>query len=205
MKVGGAILAGGEGRRMGGTDKPSLLLGDCRLIDHVVGRLRPQVDVLAISANGDPARFADLGLAVLPDNPERRAGPLAGLATMLDHYARRHPDVTHVLTAPADAPFLPLDLAARLAQAIDGPETIAIAASDGRDHPVAGLWPVNILARLERHLTATGRLSMMAFLDTTEWQSVSFPLSGDIDPFLNVNTPEDLRTAERLMAEHRKS
>jgi molybdenum cofactor guanylyltransferase len=205
MRLGGAILAGGEGRRMGGTDKPSLILGDRRLIDHVAARLRPQVEILAISANGDTSRFADLGLDVRADDPDRRAGPLAGLATMLDHFAAGHPGISHLLTAPADAPFLPDDLAERLADALDGPERIAIAASDGRDHPVAGLWPIAIRGRLEHHLANAERLSIMAFLDQLDWQSVPFPVVNGVDPFLNVNTQEDLRTARRLLAELPKS
>lgn len=190
---------------MGGIDKPSLLLGERRLIDHVADRLKPQVEILTISANGDPSRFTDLGLEIRPDSPQHRAGPLAGLATMLEYYATRHADITHLVTAPADAPFLPVDLAHRLSEVLNDRETVAIASSKGRVHPVAGLWPIALLDRLERHLATAGKLSIMGFLDIIAWKEVAFPLSGGIDPLLNVNTPEDLQAAETLLARHTQS
>jgi molybdenum cofactor guanylyltransferase len=157
MRLGGAILAGGEGRRMGGTDKPSLILGDRRLIDHVAARLRPQVEILAISANGDTSRFADLGLDVRADDPDRRAGPLAGLATMLDHFAAGHPGISHLLTAPADAPFLPDDLAERLADALSSLVGAMLS-------PETGIYPL-ILVMLLTMLAAVAASAYVRHVD----------------------------------------
>ena len=80
----GVILAGGLATRMGGGDKGLLPLGGRRLIDHVVARLAPQCAGLALNANGDPARCADLGLPVLADGVAGHPGPLAGVLAGLD-------------------------------------------------------------------------------------------------------------------------
>lgn len=197
MKVAGAILAGGQGRRMGGIDKPLADLAGRPLIAHVAARLAPQVDHLAVNANGDPARFAFLGLAVVADRPGIGQGPLAGLATMLarlDGAGR----TTHLATAPADTPFLPHDFVSRLAHALAGApaDAIAVASSSARLHPVAGLWPVSLSGDLDAFLAAGGKQSIMAFLDGRTTVSVDFAAPPDgPDPFLNVNTPEELAAA----------
>ena len=197
MKIAGAILAGGQGRRMGGIDKPLADLAGRPLIAHVAARLAPQVDHLVINANGDPARFAFLDLAVVPDRPGIGEGPLAGLATML---ARRHGagDITHLATAPADTPFLPHDLVALLADALahGGGDAIAVAASAGRMHPVAALWPVSLSRDLDSHLATDRKQSFMAFLEGRTVVAVNFAAPPDgPDPFLNVNTPDELAAA----------
>ena len=85
----GVILAGGLSRRMGGGDKALATLGNASLLGHVIDRLEPQVDRLALNANGDPTRFASFGLTVLPDSVEGFAGPLAGVLAGLDWAARQ--------------------------------------------------------------------------------------------------------------------
>lgn len=197
MKIAGAILAGGQGRRMGGIDKPLADLAGRPLIAHVAGRLAPQVDHLVINANGDPARFSFLGLAVAPDRSGIGEGPLAGLASLL---ARLHsaPDFTHLATAPADTPFLPRDLVTRLANALgQAPEgAVAVAASEGRMHPVAGLWPVSLSHDLDIYLATDRKQSFMAFLEGRTVVVVDFATPADgPDPFLNVNTPDELAAA----------
>ena len=84
----GVILAGGQATRMGGGDKGLLQVGGQSLMAHVIARLGPQVDGLALNANGDPARFADLGLPVVADSVDGFAGPLAGatLFIVLEHF-----------------------------------------------------------------------------------------------------------------------
>ncbi|TDH36000.1 molybdenum cofactor guanylyltransferase MobA [Pseudohoeflea suaedae] len=204
MRIAGAVLAGGQGRRMGGLDKPSLELGGRRLIEHALDRLQPQVTTIAISANGDPARYASLGLDILPDDPAYRAGPLAGLATMLRHFSAQ-PELSHIVTVPADAPFIPGNLVPRLCAELGHGTEVAVAQSGDRVHPVVGLWPVALLARLEQHLMRTQKLSIMAFLERIEWQAVAFSPHDGIDPFLNVNTPEDLAYARSLVAGRERS
>ncbi len=135
MRIFGLVLAGGQGRRMGGADKALLPFADGTLLDQAVARLGPQVDRLAVSANGDPARLSRFGLPVLPDDTP--LGPLSGLLVGLRWAAAE--GATHLVTVPVDAPFLPGDLVPRLLLAGDGGP--AVAQAGGRLHPVCGLWP----------------------------------------------------------------
>lgn len=178
----GLILAGGEGRRMGGLDKPLLCVGGVTLLDHIIARLRPQTGCLALSANGDPARFAGRGLPVLPDATPG-LGPLAGVLSGLDWAAAVGCDA--LLSVPGDTPFIPDDLAARLRPAP------AVAASDGRVHHAVALWAVSCRAALRAHLRAGGSRSVFGFARTLPMREVWFA-TVPIDPFFNVNTPEDL-------------
>lgn len=193
----GLILAGGLGRRMGGVDKPLVRLGGRTLLERVVERLGPQCGAgLALSANGDPARFAGFPGSVLPDTVPGLPGPLAGLLAGLDFAAAQRPEVSHVLTVPGDAPFLPADLAMRLGSAMEG-SPIALAASGGREHYTVALWPVGLRGDLRRALVERDERRVGAFIarhgaTVVEW------LVERVDPFLNVNTPEDLAAAAEL-------
>jgi molybdopterin-guanine dinucleotide biosynthesis protein A len=195
----GVILAGGLAARMGGGDKCLAPLAGRRLIDHVTARLAPQVAALALNANGDPARFAALGLPVIADPVPDRPGPLAGLLAGLDWAAGL--GVAALVSVPGDTPFLPRDLVARL-QAAAGPAGVAIAASPDaagrlRAHPVCGLWPVALRGTLRAALAAGAR----RVLPWAEAQGARFAAfdAGPPDPFFNVNTPADLAAAEAAL------
>ncbi len=196
----GIILAGGLGRRLPGIEKALAPLAGRPLVAHVAGRLGPQVAALALSANGDPARFAFLGAAILADEDESRAGPLAGLLAGLDWAAAG--GHAALLAVPCDTPFLPADLGLRLAAAA-GPGGAAVAASpDGggrlRRHPTVGLWPAAargaLRAALARGLRRTGEFADLVGAATAAWPG------GPADPFLNVNTPGDLARAAAMLA-----
>jgi len=188
----GVVLAGGLARRMGGGDKGLLPLGKATILDRVVARLAPQVAGLALNANGDPARFARLGLPVIPDSIEGYPGPLAGVLAGLD-WAHAQ-GAAQIVTAAWDTPFFPTDLVARLA-AEPGPITLA-RTPEGR-HPTFGLWPVALRDDLRAELLA-GTRKVLAWTDKHGTSYADF--DGDPDPFFNVNTPEDLAAAEELLA-----
>ena len=196
----GLILTGGLARRLGGADKGLLLLGGRPMLAHVVERLAPQCPMLALSANGDAARFAAFGLPVLPDDPPEFAGPLAGLLAGLEFCAERAPHLTDVATLPADAPFAPRDFVARLERAREpSGAAIALAASLGRTHPVAGLWPVALAPALRRALVEEGVRKVEAFAARFPGVTVEWP-GEPVDPFFNVNAREDIARAEALLA-----
>jgi molybdenum cofactor guanylyltransferase len=191
------LLAGGLGRRMGGGDKPLRRLAGRTLLDYVIERIRPQVQALVLNANGDAARFAAWGLPVVADPLPDFPGPLAGvLAGMRWAAARR---ASTVLSVPTDTPFLPLDLVIRLetARAAAG-MPIACAASGGRTHPVAALWPAALADELEAALSA-GERKIDAW---TARYGVAEAVFDDTagDPFFNVNRPDELAEAERRLA-----
>ncbi len=190
MRIFGVVLAGGQALRMGGADKAFLLLNGQTLIRHAVDRLSPQVEDLAISANGDPARFAGLGCPVLPD--ETPLGPLSGILSAL-HWAAAL-GATAVVSAPVDAPFLPGDLVPQLLLAGDG--GLAVASADGRAHPVFGLWPVGLADSLARFLASGEKPKVATFTDRHAAARATFP---DAVAFMNLNTPNDLAQASAMI------
>jgi molybdopterin-guanine dinucleotide biosynthesis protein A len=201
--VTGVLLAGGLSRRMGGGDKCLRDLAGKPMLAHVIERLRPQVGAMVINANGDPTRFADFGLDVVPDTVEGFAGPLAGVLAGMRWSAEHAPNARWIVTVSTDAPFLPLDLTQRLLEAAGGaPETIALAASGGDVHPVIGLWPVSLADDLEAQLNA-GVRKVLHWTGRHATEVVDFPFltfnGREIDPFFNANTPEELDEARTLI------
>jgi molybdopterin-guanine dinucleotide biosynthesis protein A len=198
----GTILAGGLARRMGGGDKSLRSIGGCTVLERIIDRLTPQVKRLIINANADPHRFDAFRLPVvadsLPDNP----GPLAGVLAGLDWAAAMEPDIAWVLTLPGDAPFIPRDLMARLQAVCQSNDAkLACASSQGRMHPVIALWPVSIREELREAVADRGIRKIETFIDSYSRVAVDWPAT-PIDPFFNVNTPDDLAEAERLVASH---
>ncbi len=202
MKSIGVVLAGGMGRRMGGADKPLRLLGDRRLIDHVIDRFAPQCSLLLINSNASEPIYADYPFPVIADTLTGFAGPLAGIVAALDWVADHHPDCTTLASVASDSPFLPLDLVARLEQARhDEGQPLACAQSNGQLHPPFALWPLAlrdeiksaVLTEQWRKLDTLLKRFGCAYAEWNEEPS---------DPFFNVNTPEDLERAHHLLAKH---
>ncbi len=198
--VAGVLLAGGRSRRMGGGDKCLRELAGRSILAHVIDRLQPQVGPLILNAAGDPARFAEFGLAVEPDTLGGYLGPLAGVLTGMLWATEHAQRCAYVVTVPTDAPFLPRDLVARFLAALEteGGE-LACAASGGRRHPVVGLWPVALAdalraAILDEEMRKIDRWTARYALCTVEFDD------RPIDPFFNVNAPEDLARAEAFVA-----
>jgi molybdopterin-guanine dinucleotide biosynthesis protein A len=193
--IAGVILAGGRSSRMGGGDKALLRLGGGTILSHVIRRLAPQVGALALNANGEAARFAAYGLPVLPDAVAGFQGPLAGIHAGLA-WATGLPGVTHLATVSADAPFLPPDLAERLAA--EDPRLVAVSRSAGRLHPTCALWPVGTLGAIEAFLRKGETRRVMTFIEQAGYRAVDFD-ADPFDPFFNVNTPGDLATAVGIL------
>lgn len=195
----GVILAGGQSRRMGGGDKCLLRLGDRSLLDLVVGRLRPQVDGIVLSVNGDPGRFAMVGLPAAPDPVPGYAGPLAGILGGLVWSREHATGAEWLLSVAADTPFFPEDLAACLvARAKEEGAQIAVAASGRRLHPVFGLWHHSLERDLREALLRRGVRRMHDWLQEHRWTQVEFAQQGPVDPFFNINTPQDYHAALAL-------
>jgi len=199
-KIPGVLLAGGLARRMGGGDKPMRQIAGRTILDRVIGRLKPQCDGLIINANGDPARFAAFGLPVVADDVADFPGPLAGILAALDWAAANRPDVSLVLSAAADCPFLPRDLVARLHQALIAENAqLAVAASDGQSHPVIGLWSVALRDELRHSLVVEDVRKIDRWTARYRLATVTWPTT-PLDPFFNTNTVEDIAEAGRLAA-----
>lgn len=194
----GVVLAGGLARRMGGGDKPLRMLGGEPLLAHVLRRFRPQVEDLLLNANGDAARLAPWGLPVVADGVTDFPGPLAGILAALDWCAEHRPDLAWVISVPGDCPFIPADLVPRLhAARIVAGVPLACARSGGWTHPPVGLWPVRLREDLRQALLR-GERQVTRWMDRLGYIAVEWPI-GPVDPFFNVNTPEDLTLAARLL------
>ena len=157
----GLVLAGGLARRMGGGDKARITISGVTILERVLACLEPQCTNLVINANGDPARFADTKLPVVADSVPDFAGPLAGILAGLDWAALHLPECEWVASVPADCPFLPNDLVARLhaARAAAG-APLSCARSGKWRHPVVGLWPLALRDDLRR---------VFRSIDVKEW------------------------------------
>lgn len=204
----GVLLAGGLSRRMGGGDKCLLTLAGKTVLDRIIERIRPQVDRLVLNANGDTSRFDGYGLSVVPDAIGDFAGPLAGVLTGMEWAAQSVQQTgagnfTHILTVPTDAPFLPKDLAARLsAPIVAGQAEMTCAESDGRAHPVIGIWPISLAGDLRQAMTEEDIRKVDRWTARYRLSQVAFPCE-PFDPFFNMNRPDDAEQAEQyaLMAD----
>jgi len=204
----GVVLAGGEGRRMGpGVLKPLRVLEGRPMVAHVVERLRPQVMDLVIVANDPAPEFRALGVPVVADPPDiqemaqregRRLGPLAGILAGMEWARRHHPHSGWILTAPADVPFLPLDLTVRLCGLMHVPEPDVLMVRHGkrREHTLA-IWSVKLAGDLRRAILKEGMRRVETFAQRYAFEELVWP--GNAAPFLNVNTPVELSEAMRRL------
>ena len=198
----GVLLAGGLARRMGGGDKPMRSIGGRTILERVVARLGPQCDGLILNANGDPARFEPHGLPVVADTVPDFAGPLAGILAALEWAAANRPDIGWVVSAAADTPFLPRDLVSRLQAAREEAGTpLACAESGGQAHPVNALWAVALRDDLRHALVVEDMRKIDRWTARHGIARAAWPVE-PYDPFFNVNTPDDIAAAERVIAAH---
>ncbi len=194
MKIIGAIIAGGQSSRMGGREKAFLELASKPVILHVIEQFEPQVDQLVINANGEPARFSEFGLDVVPDVLTSLTTPLAGLHAALKFTKSVEAEV--LVTVPSDTPFLPFNLVAKLLEKalVRG---AAIAASGDQEHYIVGAWRMELLDDLETAIAQDNLFRVKDWAHRTSAQKVEWPVE-PYDPFFNVNAPEDLRIAEQI-------
>jgi len=198
----GLVLAGGLARRMGGGDKALLPIGGETILDRVLARFSPQCAGMILNANGDPARFARFGLPVVADDIPDFAGPLAGILAGLDRAARHAPEIEWIASVPGDCPFVPRDLVARLhAARVEAGTMLACAKSGDWRHPVAGLWPVALREDLRHALMKEGLHKIEIWTGRHGVALAEWP-DKPVDPFFNVNRPEDLAEAERIAAQY---
>jgi len=200
----GLVLAGGLARRMGGGDKARIEIGGISILDRVLATLSAQCTGIIINANGDPKRFADTGLVVVSDSVPDFAGPLAGILAGLDWLAAQNNGIEWILSVPGDCPFLPDDLVERLHQARRKMGTgvpLACARSGAWRHPVVGLWPLALRGDLRKALVNEDMRKIEVWTAQHGVAIAEWP-DQPIDPFFNVNTPEDAAVAERIALQH---
>ena len=194
MPTSAIILSGGRATRMNGVDKGLVLLQNKPLIQHVITRLKPQVDEILINANREITQYQTFSYSVLQDETDEFLGPLAGFSLGLQH--AKH---DYVLTVPCDSPLLPLVLVERLYNGMSASRTdIAVASSDGDTHPVFCLMKKSVLPSLTEYLVS-GERKVSTWQKSLQYIEVDFNghnLNSMADAFVNLNTFEDLTTLE---------
>jgi molybdenum cofactor guanylyltransferase len=197
----GVILAGGQGRRMGGVDKAMLPLGGTTLIERAIARASVQVSDLIINANGDPQRFAHLGLPVVADRVGGFVGPIAGVLAGFEWMRSNRPKARWLASFSCDTPFFPMDMVERLVEKARSERAkVAVAESDSQQHHIFAVWSADISASSEEVLVQRGMRKMGDFIAIFPNARVSFA-AHPIDPFMNINTPEELARAEEYIVE----
>ena len=197
----GLLLAGGQSRRMGGGDKCLKRLGGQTVLARILHIVRPQVGPLVLNANGDGARFADYDLPVASDVVDGFAGPLAGVLTGLEWALANAPECQWLASFACDAPFAPRDLVSRfLAAVAEENADMACATSAGRDQPVFGLWPVRLADDLRAALVEEDIRKVDVWTARYRLARADWPTQ-PVDPFFNVNRPDDLDAAETLLTD----
>ena len=188
MRMACCLLAGGQGQRMGQGDKGLIQIDDQTILDSLIERFSHHSPLL-LNANGDATRFERFDIPVIPDEVAGFQGPLAGIHAALSYLATHHPMVSHCLIIPTDAPFLPSNLGDICADHLTMAPLISVM-SNGRTHPVIGLWPVSVLPQLTTALCDRDVRKIDAF--TAEIGCHYVPFDETPDPFLNLNRPADL-------------
>jgi len=184
-----AILAGGEGRRVGGADKGLLLLAGKPLIEHVAMALREQTGTILICANRHPDRYAHFAEVISDTMPGFR-GPLAGIVSAFAHCR-----TDWLLTVPVDAPSPPADLVPRLLAAANAVGADAAVVHDGgRRQPLFALY--------RQHLASSAAAALQADAPVHRWQDEIGAVETDFfdlaRSFANLNTLEEFRDWEKL-------
>jgi len=181
---------------MGGGDKFLKPFGQSTLLGHILKAAKAQVSPVILNMNGDPGRVADYDLPILSDQAPEHFGPLAGVCAGLVH--AQSLGATQIVTFACDVPFFPNDYVSRLCKSKQQTNAdVVYARSNGRDHPVMALWSVDMLERLRERLDQKHYKLLDWFKDINA-VSVEWPVT-DVDPFMNINTPEDLEKAQSLI------
>ncbi len=195
-----ALLAGGRSSRMGGKNKALLPWGKGEtLVRLLLDRLGKEGTDFVISANHDLESFEKLGVPVIVDDFGAYAGPLAGILSVMNWAEDNRPGAGYIALCSCDTPFVPQGLANQLAEAADlgaaGSPLLVLPQTGGRVHPLHGLWSLSLRSELKQYLEADGR-RVQEFGRKFSPHLVSFsPVilknGSEIDPFTNINTPED--------------
>lgn len=192
------ILAGGRATRFGGGDKCLAPLGKARVIDYVLDRLRRHHLPMAINANGDPRRFAEFRLPVLPDGQPGHPGPLAGVLAGMRWAAGL--GLGQIVTVAADTPYFPHALVPTLIGESAGGTRIVIACCPNEDgnllpQPTFGIWPVALADDLETSLLS-GTRKIMRWVKSQPHAFTDFPMP---EYFFNINSEQDRQVAEDML------
>ena len=200
-EIAGVLLAGGRSRRFGDGDGDKCLqeLDGKTLLERAALNAAPQVGSLMLNINGDPERFPDMNLPIISDNIPGHAGPLAGVLSAMECVVNHAPQARWIATFATDTPFLPPNWVARVrAQITREDADMGTVSSNGRMHPVFGVWPVEMRYELRKAMLDHGLRKVDEWTGRFKVATVDFDTDVK-DPFFNINTAEDLSQAASLI------
>ncbi len=200
----GVILAGGLSRRMLGGHKVQTKLDGATLLQHTQAKASIQVTDLLLSSNTPELAVPQGFCAVIQDTVKGFMGPLAGILAAMEWCNENRPQARWLASFTVDAPFIPVDLVQRFQHGLNEIDAEYVcAASYGRRHPLFALWPLHETAALRHALMHSDTRKVQEWTKRYHTLEIDFTPAAQaaIDPFFNINTPDDLATAERWLAQ----
>ena len=191
------ILTGGRSSRMGGGVKSLKKFNNKYIFDRIFENLQAQVDKVIINSNDSKNLFVKYNVEVIKDSLDGFLGPLAGIHATLEWLNEKAPNINWLVTVPGDTPFIPKNLVKKLLDKIkNSNHKIVLAQSNGKTHPIIGIWHSNLLESLKNSLNS-GNRKIMNWASQHSLEYVEFTNS-KYDPFFNINCHEDLLEDEEI-------
>ncbi|HJL58348.1 MAG TPA: molybdenum cofactor guanylyltransferase MobA [Alphaproteobacteria bacterium] len=191
------ILTGGRSSRMGGEIKSLKKFNNKSIFDRIFENLQTQTDKIIINSNDSENLFVDYNVDVIKDSLEGFLGPLAGIHAAMEWLKENSPRIQWLVTVPGDTPFLPKNLVKKLFNKVmNGNNKIVLAQSNGRIHPIIGIWNSSLFESLKSSLNS-GNRKIMDWASQHSLEYVEFTNS-KYDPFFNINRYEDMATAKEI-------
>jgi len=193
----GAILAGGQSKRMG-KDKLFLELNNKKLIEHTIDKVKKYLKKIIIITNQDNEFFSKNNLITVKDCIEGQLGPLVGILTAMKWAKENLDKCSWVVTFPCDTPFFPESIIESFIEESKKKESLILCASShGRKHNIFGLWSLDLYDKLENDLINKKIRKVQDWTEKNKIKNLEFKFI-DYDPFFNINTEEDLAFAKKL-------
>ena len=193
----GAILAGGQSKRMG-KDKLFLELNNKKLIDHTIDKVKKYFKKVIIITNQENEFFSKNNLITVKDCIEGQLGPLVGILTAMKWAKENLNKCSWIATFPCDTPFFPDSIIKSFIEESKKKESLILCASShGRKHNIFGLWSLDLYEKLENDLVNKKIRKVQDWTQKNKIKNLEFKFK-DYDPFFNINTKEDLEFAKKL-------
>ena len=193
----GAVLAGGQSRRMG-KDKLFLELNNKKLIEHTIDKVTKYLKQVIIITNLNNEFFIKNNLTTVKDCIEGQLGPLVGILTAMKWAKDNSNKFSWVATFPCDTPFFPESIIKSFIEESEKKESLLLSASShGRKHNIFGLWSLDLYDKLKDDLVNKKIRKVQDWTDKNKIRNLEFKFKG-YDPFFNINTEEDLELAKKM-------
>ena len=194
--IGCVIMAGGKSSRMNGIDKALMEINEKTLLSIAINKATQQTKYIVLNSNRDPSIFKNYNITVIKDTISNHPGPLAGVLSGIEWFYKNNKKIKWVVSLPVDSPFFPNNLIKKLYETVvKSKKLIGVSSSKGRHHPVFSIWHISLMQPLQEALNNNIR---KIDLFTKSYNPATVDFSSSVDPFFNINTPEDLKNANNL-------